>query len=868
MTTIQIFQVALRARVVAFSLRFVLIIPLLVFGAVGYAQDKTISLSARNQPIKEVLEQIYQLSGYSILYSDEVVKDDLRVSVDAEKLPVKQLLEIILQNSGLTYMIQSDDIIVIKQDDTKLSENKITGAVVNEKGEPIPFVNVVQLSLPDSTFINGVCTGVNGRFSLDRTDSNPTLIEITYLGYECKHVETTQNALGVIELYPSSVMLGEVEVTASRPLHKMEADGLRTTVHNSVLSKLGTANDVLTQLPFVQGQDGNFTVFNRGVPQIYLNNRLLRNMGELRQLKSSDIKDVKVILTPSSRYDANIGAVIHITTLKPMGEGLSGQLYGYMFQRRLFSHYEFANLNYRKEKWDIFGTLSFNSAHRTQNQTDRNILFLDKQYKTETINKQISHDGVITGDVGFNYAFSPEHLLGIRYTYSGIPLSSYEIPITINHYVDDVRDATFDGNDVRKKLLNQHYVNTYYHKEFGNDVLLHFEGDIAKGNQSSDQLYELENTDNWQKTVVENHNKSNYSLYATKLFVEMPLLDGIITLGSDASFTDNKHSSNMLNKELSDDLPSNSNTSIQHSVAGYTTYIRTWNKLQMNARLRYEYINFEYRLNEERVDEQSKIYRNLFPSLSLSYGNMSLSYRTTITRPNYFNLRNGISYNNPYAYEGGNPSLLPMFRHKLTYLFKWKDLSGEISYHWIKDKLIHVGKQFKDKPISLFSMINLPQSQRLVASLNYAPRIGKWRPSFSIGMNKQNLTYEGKTYNKPYVTYDWKNIIELPHSILLSVGMNGNLEGNSDLLLIKSGFRTNIQISKRFLDNKLYTALSAQDIFGTDLERWSMHTTNRKFTKWNDGDNRGIFFIMSYNFNTTRSKYKGQGAANEERNRL
>lgn len=49
-----------------------------------HAQSNQISLTAKNAPIKEVLAEIQQKSGYRILYNDEVVPDDLRVSVNAE----------------------------------------------------------------------------------------------------------------------------------------------------------------------------------------------------------------------------------------------------------------------------------------------------------------------------------------------------------------------------------------------------------------------------------------------------------------------------------------------------------------------------------------------------------------------------------------------------------------------------------------------------------------------------------------------------------------------------------------------------------------------------------------------------------------
>ncbi len=41
-----------------------------------------------------------------------------------------------------------------------------SGRVIDEKGEPMPFVNVVLLSLPDSTFVKGGMTDDQGIFKI------------------------------------------------------------------------------------------------------------------------------------------------------------------------------------------------------------------------------------------------------------------------------------------------------------------------------------------------------------------------------------------------------------------------------------------------------------------------------------------------------------------------------------------------------------------------------------------------------------------------------------------------------------------------------------------------------------------------------
>ncbi len=42
----------------------------------------------------------------------------------------------------------------------------VNGKIVDENGEPMPFVNVVMLSMPDSTYVKGGITDEQGMFNL------------------------------------------------------------------------------------------------------------------------------------------------------------------------------------------------------------------------------------------------------------------------------------------------------------------------------------------------------------------------------------------------------------------------------------------------------------------------------------------------------------------------------------------------------------------------------------------------------------------------------------------------------------------------------------------------------------------------------
>ena len=50
---------------------------------------------------------------------------------------------------------------------TPMMAQNITGKVVDVKGEPLAFANVVLLNRQDSAFVKGAVSGDDGRFSID-----------------------------------------------------------------------------------------------------------------------------------------------------------------------------------------------------------------------------------------------------------------------------------------------------------------------------------------------------------------------------------------------------------------------------------------------------------------------------------------------------------------------------------------------------------------------------------------------------------------------------------------------------------------------------------------------------------------------------
>lgn len=750
-------------------------------------------------------------------------------------------------------------------------QNKLTGVVANKSDNtPIQFVNVM-LYAADSTFIAGTVTDSLGVYKLDTKLNNGNLIKVSMVGYKTQWVGAQQGQIILLE--PTINELKEITVTGENQLYKMEANGLISKVENTLLSHLGTARDVLKQLPFITENNGDVNVFGRGKPLIYINNRLMRDDNELKEIKSTEIKDVRIILNPGAQYDATVNAVIKISTIKSVGEGLSGSFFTYLQQNRTFNHFENVKLNYRVGGLDVFGGINYFGYKIKQNQINKISLFLENTNTADQTFSIGANSGAYQMNAGFNYSVNPKHSFGLRYNYNLSPksLASYWVNGTSKHFVDDINDYNLTMEGMSHPSSQRHYANAYYHGEFNNKTELQFEGDYLSGNNLTDQSTTNRNLMTNSENQVNTTSETNYHLYAGKLWLTTPLFTGKMTLGCETALTRNDQEYKMLNEELENELPSNFNTSKQSLAAAFLIYDFIMKKFSFQAGLRYEYIDYNYFYMGERQPEQSKKYTNWFPSFSISYNgaiNTSLNYRNTVSRPNYRQLTSSIEYFDPYTYQGGNPALKPSFKSKLNYLFGWKNLNIDISYSWYRDGIINTSTLFNNKPIVLFSYENMPHFGMFDAEVSYSPTIRFWKPKWEAGVSRQNFTYQGRQYNEPYFTYGWRNLITLPKDYLLSVDMWGTSKGQLKLVNYKPNFRTDITVNKSFLNRNLNASVCLTDIFNTDREWWYSTQDNIYFYKWNDRDSRGVYLQLTYTFNPSRSNYKGKGAAGSELNRL
>jgi hypothetical protein len=745
----------------------------------------------------------------------------------------------------------------------------ISGRVIDEQSQPMPFANVVLVNRADSAFIAGAITKDDGTFSIS-TDKQDGLLKVTSVGYTTKFLDARQGSVGDIQMQPDTQTLGEVVVKGSRPLVKMKDDALVTTVEGSYLSKTGTAGDVLGKIPGVISNHGGVEVLGRGTPLIYINGRQMRNQSELDQLSSDQIKDVEVVMTPGAKYDATVKAVICIKTIRPVGEGFS-------FNSRTVAgvnHYVYGleelNLNYRTGGLDIFGMAEYENRRSRQTNDSRQDTYLQSHYQQNSLMHYYNKNQMLAGKLGFNYMLNDKHSIGMTYTVTSRPnsqTSDYFTTMLIGQQTDDqiTGNGKVDGDDI------QHIISGYYAGQTGK-WSLDANADVLWQKQNSDNLTFEYATQGDDRTVTTRNDVKN-RLYAAKFVAGHPLWKGNLEIGAEGSYV---HRTDVFGNV--ENIIDASDTKIEeNSTAAFVQLMQRLNKLTLIAGLRYEFLNSRYYEGGVKMGDESRTYSDLFPSLMLMYPlknvRARLSYSRNINRPAFSQLSGNVKYINRYTYESGNPYLKPSYRDNLSLALNYKWLTGMIDYARVHDYIITSYSSYKDDPtIALLRKDNARGYDNLSLMVSVAPTFGKYHPQLMMAAQMQNLEvqYRGETkkMNSPMTIIRFNNAINLPFDSWLNADFSWRSAGDAENIHLAQSWQFDISLYKAFWNDRLTVKLACTDLFGSIRQKATIYSDIREIYLDKRLDTRNLELTVRYNFNPAKSKYRGQGAGNDVKSRF
>ena len=843
-----------------------LYILLLLCAVVSMAQAQKITRNYKNQSLSRVLEDLNAATNrheISFVYND---LENFTVTCKLEHLNLGDaLMKVVgfypvrIVRDGEKYFVEC----------THKTERHLKGRLIDEHQHPLAYANISLLNPADSSLIGGGVSNEAGDFVIP-TDAYRVIVKCSFIGYETIWHTCEVGDIGSIQMKSDSYTLKGVTVKGSKRLVSSTDKGLMVNVQGTVLEQFGSVNEMLTHLPLMMS---NGEIAGHGKPEIYINNKKVRNIQELDRLRADEILSAEIITNPGAEYGADITSVIRLKTVRKAGEGWSGNF----------------STSYRQGK-EYYGNVNAALNYRLHNGMD----FFVRGYLTDqnsridaTANDQLQASSVwdyhkeaswlykmkyYFADLGWNWEINDNHSIGLTYTaFNYIGNSTTLREMDEQTWQDGM--LVDGGHSITNTLTRPrmtHAINTYYVGNIGK-WNLDFSADFYDAKSVQDMDGGTENT-----TSVNSQTKTKNQLLAEKLVITAPVSNGELTFGEEVSLVDRTH--DFIQSGFSSDSHIQQQTSIWSLFANYSLQL---GKLSFNAGLRWQNEYNCYDVDGQRNDEMSPNYSVLIPRFSASYRtekwHHKLSYHCSRSNPSYGLLSSSVNYRSKYEYDTGNPFLKPQTLHNISWSSSWKWFYVEAFYQYYKNSIRSFQTAYDDvnlPGVVIMDYRNTPKQEYYGLTLNFTPKFGIWQLNYSTDFYFCNddvyplgITHK---WNGLIANFTLDNTFTLPHSWFFNASGSFAPYYESGPSQTKATGFINLQLSKQFLKNKsLSVAILANDILHTQYtERTAYGGINIRTQYSEYKDSRRIGINVSWKFNATRSRYKGSHAGQSERVRL
>ncbi len=826
-----------------------------------------------NVSLSDALRQLNDESkDYEInfLYNE---LEDFRITTSVHRKIVPDAIRQMIGFYPIRMVVDGNEIIVecVQKTDTRYKGN-----VIDEEGHPMAYANITLLSTQDSTLLAGGVSNESGLFVIP-CDRKPVIARITFVGYKTIYKQSKTTEIGTIRMQPETYTIKGVVVSRERPKVQLKGNSLVMNVEGTVMERLGSAEDVLSRVPMISKRGESFEILGKGVPLIYLNNRKLTDLQELKNIQSDHIKNVEVIQNPGARYDATVNAVIIIHTKRAAGEGLGVELTSWNRKGHGYVNNERINLTYRNKGLELFANLFGAYNKKWMHGEFQQTVYADTLWNITDKQKHNIYNPYFEGRIGFNYQLDDQNSFG------GFYQSTYDYVKTLSDNTDELLangelyDHLHNNSLSRDEGNPRHQVNLYYTGKIG-QLSIDFNADYTFRKQTNRTIHE-ELSDEYEDRNVNTYALTHSRLFAEKLFVTHPLWKGQIEVGEE--YTNTRWNSSFENAEGY--IGNTDNEQHEQAIAPFMELRQQLGHFQLQAGLRYEHVESDYFVGGQRRNEQCRTYNNLFPSIAVSTGikkvQLSASYSKRSVRPAYWQLSSDVEYENRLNWQTGNPYLKPIKYHNFNLMAMWKWLFLTTNFSHCVDPIINSAEILEqDTKVNFVTLKNYNHADWLTVTLGAQKNIKLtegviWTPQYNISLMptwfKTDFLGKQKSFNHTMLSLQLGNLVALPHDWLFQADFMMHTHGYQQNVWIDcTNAMLSLSVSKDFFRHHLNVKLSGNDLFNGGINHITLYSNRMMFRKMENHDSRCVQLSLRYRFNVTPSKYKGTGAGNAEKNRL
>ncbi|MDE7074815.1 MAG: carboxypeptidase-like regulatory domain-containing protein, partial [Odoribacter sp.] len=173
-------------------------------------QEQTFTKDFKEASLSDVFDYLSSHSDYVFTYnSTEVRQSAIRVTRSFKDVSLARILNDCLANSPFTFEVVGRHVVIKKVAPQQPDMIKVSGKVVDEKGNPLPGTTVV---VHGTT--KGVVTDADGHFTIYVTSLIDDVLNFSFVGYKKEIVPIKGNTKLNVILKPESENLEEVTVVA------------------------------------------------------------------------------------------------------------------------------------------------------------------------------------------------------------------------------------------------------------------------------------------------------------------------------------------------------------------------------------------------------------------------------------------------------------------------------------------------------------------------------------------------------------------------------------------------------------------------------------------------------------------------------
>lgn len=783
----------------------------------------------------------------------------------------------------------------------------IKGEVKDENQKPLAATNISLYQLRDTTLIKTAITDKNGAYIFEGISESNYLIKIHALGY--KKAEIKINTIGINPVtVPSITMLAEmndlkeVTVTAQKLLFVQKADKLIVNVNASPSNAGANALEVLEKSPGITvDKDGNISLKGKNGIQIFIDGKPTYLSGQdlvnyLQNLQGTQLDQIEIMTNPSAKFDAagNSG-VINLKINKSNKAGYSATFNSGFTQGINGRNNQDINFNYRKNKVNLFGTISRNERNTIQTFIiDRKFLEplttevktlltqqSDKQnwngansYKLGTdifLNKKTTLGAVINGfynperslSTGTIFLSNPtNNLLGSTYAKS-ISKSSWGnlgANINLRHVFNSAgKELTADMDYLDYKGSDTQNLSNYFYNETG----------VTSG--KPDTIY-----GNLPQLIRIYSAKADYLQSLEKgAKLEAGIKAAYIKTDANAVYD------SLINRSLVPDVGRSNHFIYDERIsAAYVSYSRPFSKkLSGQFGLRFE--NTLANGNQLTINEKFRFsYSQLFPTAYLSYqankkNTLAMNYGRRLLRPDYESLNPFVKFLDRYTFTKGNPNLRPQFSHNIELSHTLNNfITTTFNFTKTNNIIQTVLEQNESTNQTFGKQSNIADQRQYGMSVSVFKQIQNFNGSLFVNIYNNELS---GLVNNSFITIGATTAVfnstasyKFTNGITSEINGFYRTEGIEGVFRIRSLGGINVGASMPLFKNNATIKLSMRDIFWTQKATGNIKfgTIDTKFQQIPDSRTIGLNFSYRISKGILSGTKRKAGSASDEQNRI